>query len=557
MKKTLKIIGIVVGVIILLLLIVPLFVNADSFRPLIQSKAQEALGRNVQIGKLGLSLFSGSLSADGITIADDPKFSNQPFLTAKSLDVSVDVMPLIFSRELHVNSIKLVQPQVALISNAQGQWNYSSLGGPAASGNAPQKPAEKPAPKSAPSTAQKPSEAPANYAVDEIDITNGKLTISEIPSKQQPTVYSDVDLTLKKFAPGSQMPFTLSLKAPRGGTIKANGTAGPLNPNDASLTPLQLELKNSAVEIAGLAPTSGMSGLLDMNAKFTSDGRSADLQGNGSINHFKAVANGTAAKDPLGFNYNTKYSYASREGDLNATVTARKNTARLSGSYQMREAMLLHMNLNGQGLSVDELESLLPAFGVVLPSGSSLRGGTLSANLNLQGPLDQLTIAGPISLNNTKLAGFNLSQKMSGLSQLAGIKTGNDTTIQTFSSNVNVTPAVTRADNINLVMPALGHVTGGGTIANQNLNFKMVATVQTTGGGLLGAAGGGKAGSQNVPFAIQGTTSNPRFIPDTSALVQNAVQQQLNQRLGGQAGANPNNLGGALGGLFGGGKKKH
>ena len=556
MKKALKIAGIVIAVIIVLLLIIPLFVNADSFRPLIQSKAQEALGRNVQIGKLGLSLFSGSLSADGITIADDPKFSNQPFLTAKSLDVSVDVMPLIFSRELHVNSIKLVQPQVALISNAQGQWNYSSLGSPAASGNTPQQAPEKSSPKPAPSTAQKPSEAPANYAVDEIDITNGKLTISEIPSKQPPSIYSDVDLSLKKFAPGSRMPFTLSLKAPRGGAIKANGTAGPLNPNDASLTPLQLDLKNSAVEIAGLAPTSGISGLLDMNAKFTSDGRSADLTGNGTISHFKAVANGTAAKDPLGFNYNTKYSYASREGNLNATVTARKNTARLSGTYQMREAMLLHMNLNGQGLSVDELESLLPAFGVVLPSGSSLQGGTLSANLNLQGPLDQLTIAGPISLNNTKLAGFNLSQKMSGLSQLAGIKTGNDTTIQTFSSNVNVTPAVTRADNINLIMPALGHVTGAGTIANQNLNFKMVATVQATGGGLLGAAGG-KAGNQTVPFAIQGTTSNPRFIPDTSALVQNAIQNQINQRLGGQAGANPNNLGGALGGLFGGGKKKH
>ena len=552
MKKTLKIIGIVVGVIILLLLIVPLFVNADSFRPLIQSKAQEALGRNVQIGKLGLSLFSGSLSADGITIADDPKFSNQPFVTAKSLDISVDVMPLIFSRELHVNSIKLVQPQVALISNAQGQWNYSSLGGAAASGKAPEKPAPQ---KPAPGTAQKPSEAPANYAVDEIEITNGKISISQIPSKQPPTVYSDVDLTLKKFAPGSQMPFTLSLEAPRGGTIKAGGTAGPLNPNDASLTPLQVDLKNSAVEIAGFAPTSGISGLLDMNAKFTSDGRSADLAGNGTINHFKAVSNATAAKDPLGFNYSTKYSYASREGSLNATVTARKNTARLSGTYQMREAMLVHMNLNGQGLSVDELESLLPAFGVVLPSGSSLRGGTLSANLNLQGPLDQLTIAGPVSLNNTRLAGFNLGEKMSGMSQLAGIKTGNDTTIQTFSSNVNVTPAVTRADNINLIMPALGHVTGAGTIANQNLNFKMVATVQATGGGLLGAAGG-KAGSQNVPFAIQGTTSNPRFIPDTSALVQNAIQNQVNQRLGGQAG-NPSNLGGALGGLFGGGKKKH
>lgn len=556
MKKFAKIAGIIVGVLILLALIVPFFVNADSFRPMLQSKAQEALGRNVQIGKLDFSLFSGALSADGISISDEPKFSKAPFVTAKSLKVSVDVMPLIFSRELHVNSIKLDQPQVALISNAEGQWNYSSLGSSAQPAQPVQQPAAKPAEKAPAKPGETLSTSPSNYAIDEIDITNGKITMTEIPAKQQPAVYSDVDLTLKKFTPGSKMPFTLSLKAPRGGAIKATGTAGPINPSDASLTPLQVDLKNDSVEIAGLAPTSGMAGLLDMTAKFTSDGRQAHLEGSGQIKNLKAVANAVAAKDPLGFTYNTNYSYANRQGTLTANVTARKNTAKLSGSYQIREAMVAHMNLNGQGLSIDELESLLPAFGVVLPSGSSLRGGTLSANLNLQGPIDQLTVSGPISLNNTKLAGFDLGSKMSGMSQLAGIKTGNDTTIQTFSSNVNVTPAVTRADNINLMMPALGDVTGAGTIVNQNLNFKMVAKVQTTGGGLLGAAGG-KAGAQSIPFAIQGTTSNPKFIPDSSALVQNALQNQINQRLGGKAPGSVGDIGGALGGLLGGGKKKH
>jgi AsmA protein len=552
-SKPVKIVGIVIAVLIVLLLIVPFFINADSFRPILQSKAQEALGRNVQIGKLDFSLFSGALSADGITIADDPKFSNAPFITAKSLKVSVDVMPLIFSKELHVNSIKLESPQVALISNAEGRWNYSSLGGNAAQ-PAPQT-AQKPATKAPAPSAQKPSEEAANYAVDEIDISNGKISVSEVPARQPATVYSDVDLTLKKFAPGAKMPFTLSLKAPRGGTIKADGTAGPVNPNDASLTPVQLNLKNDSVEIAGLAPTSGMSGLLNMNAKFNSDGRQAHLEGTGQIKNLKAASNGSPAKNPIGFSYNTAYNLASHDGTLNATVSARKNNAKLSGSYQMKQAMVVHMNLNGQGLSIDELESLLPAFGVVLPSGSSLRGGTLTANLNLQGPLDTLNISGPISLNNTKLANFDLGSKMSGMGQLAGIKTGADSTIQTFSSNVNVTPAVTRADNINLVMPALGNVTGAGTIANQNLNFKMVAKVQTTGGGLLGA-GGGKAGAQSVPFAITGTTSNPKFTPDTNALVQNALQNQINQRLGGKAPANAGDIGGALGGLLG-GKKKH
>jgi AsmA protein len=550
--KFAKIAGIVVVVIILLLLIVPFFVNADSFRPMLQSNAQQALGRNVQIGKLDFSLFSGSLSADGVTIADDPKFSNAPFLVAKSLKVSVEVWPLIFSHDLHVNSIKLEQPQVALISNAQGQWNYSSLGGNTTPANGAAKPAGAPAAKPAGNAPAPSSGSSTNVAVDEVDISDGKVTVSQIPGKQPPSVYSDVDLTLKKFAPGSQMPFTLLMKAPRGGSIKATGTAGPMNAADASMTPVQVNLKNDSVEIAGLAPTSGMAGLLDMDAKFSSDGRTAHLEGNGQIKNLKAVADGSPAKDPLGFTYNTNYTLASHEGTLTSNITAKKNTAKLSGNFQMRDAMVVHMNLNGQGMSIDELESLLPAFGVKLPSGSSLRGGTLTANLNLQGPMDQLVVSGPISLNNTKLAGFNMGSQFSGVGQLAGIKTGNDTTIQTFSSNVNVTPAVTRADNINLVMPAMGTMTGAGTIANNNLNFKMVAKLQTTGGGLLGAAGGGKAGTQSVPFAIQGTTSNPKFIPDTNALVQNAVQDQINKQLGGKV---PGNVGGALGGLFGGGKK--
>jgi AsmA protein len=534
--KFAKIAGIVVVVIVLLLLIVPFFVNADSFRPMLQTNAQQALGRNVQIGKLGFSLFSGSLSADGVTIADDPKFSNAPFLTAKSLKVSVEVMPLIFSHDLHVNSIKLEEPQVALISDAEGKWNYSSLGGNAQPANG----------------AAKPAGSSTSVAVDEIEISNGKVSVGEVPAKTAPLVYTDVDMSLKNFAPGSKMPFTLSLKAPRGGAVKAEGTVGPMNETDAAMTPVQLDLKNDAVEIAGLAPTSGMSGLLDMAAKFTSDGRTAHLEGNGQIKNLKAVADGSPAKDPIGFTYNTNYNLAGHEGTLTSNITAKKNAAKLSGNYQMREAMVVHMNLNGQGMSIDELESLLPAFGVKLPSGSALRGGTLSANLNLQGPIDQLVVSGPVSLNNTKLAGFDMGSKFSGVGQLAGIKTGNDTTIQTFSSNVNVTPAVTRADNINLVMPAMGTVTGAGTIAGQNLNFKMMAKLQTTGGGLLGAAGGGKAGTESVPFAIQGTTSNPKFIPDTSALVQNAVQGQINKQLGGKASGN---VGGALGGLLGGGKK--
>src|SRR5207245_11014638 len=93
-----------------------------------EPQASAVLGRRVQVGNLNLSLLHGGLAAENLSIGDDPKFSPSPFLTAKSVDVGVEVMPLIFSRELNVTSVVIQDPQVTLLKNAAGDWNYSTLG---------------------------------------------------------------------------------------------------------------------------------------------------------------------------------------------------------------------------------------------------------------------------------------------------------------------------------------------------------------------------------------------------------------------------------------------
>jgi AsmA protein len=72
----------------------------------------------------------------------------------------------------------------------------------------------------------------------------------------------------------------------------------------------------------------------------------------------------------------------------------------------------MNLKLNAPNMSVDELESLLPMLGVVLPSGSKLQGGTLSADLAINGPLNNLVVAGPVRMSNTKLAGFDMGSKL-------------------------------------------------------------------------------------------------------------------------------------------------
>src|SRR5258708_23535926 len=150
MKRTLKILAIVIGVLIVIAIAIPFFVDANTFRPKLESALSDALGRPVKVGKLTLSLLSGGVSADDISIADDPAFGKSPFVQAKSLKVGVEMMPLIFSKTLNVTELTLNQPEISLVKSENGQnWNFSSLGGnnesaakPAGKTSAPSTPAQ-------------------------------------------------------------------------------------------------------------------------------------------------------------------------------------------------------------------------------------------------------------------------------------------------------------------------------------------------------------------------------------------------------------------------------
>jgi len=213
----------------------------------------------------------------------------------------------------------------------------------------------------------------------------------------------------------------------------------------------------------------------------------------------------------------------------------------------------LNMKLNADNMPVDDLETMLPPMGVTLPSGSSLQGGTLSSDLTIVGPVNKLLINGPVKLANTKLHGFDMGSKMSAISALSGIKTGQDTTIQNFSSNVHVAPSGIQTENVNLVVPSIGTLTGNGTISPQNaLDYKMTASLSgTTVSGLSQLAGMSGKGA-NIPFFIQGTASDPKFVPDVKGM----LGSQLGNRLGSQVpgGQNGQNVVNSITGLFG--KKK-
>ena len=95
-RKGLWILGILVGLVLLLVIVLHVVFDANRYRPEIESRLSKSLARQVKIGDLSLSLLSGGIRASDISIADDPTYGKQPFVTAKSLKIGVQLIPLIF-----------------------------------------------------------------------------------------------------------------------------------------------------------------------------------------------------------------------------------------------------------------------------------------------------------------------------------------------------------------------------------------------------------------------------------------------------------------------------
>jgi len=560
MKRFLVISGIIVGVLLLVIIAVPLFINVDSFRPDLEKKLSAALNRQVHIGKLDASLLSGGASASDITIADDPAFNKDPFLKAASVKVGVQLMPLIFSKQLKVTSLTIQKPDITLLKNAAGKWNYSTLG---ATAEAQKTPPEGSKPNPAPSEPS--GKSTPDISVDKFEIAGGTVRVghSSGHAAGKESVYQNVNLVAHNISATSAMPFTLSAGLPAGGTLNLEGQAGPLNPTDSSKSPLdaKITLKHADLAATGFVdPSSGVGGILDFDGQVKSDGHKLHSEGNAKAADLRVIKGGQPAKQPVALDYKSDYALDSDTGTINANLHTGNSLTNASGTLNAKgEDTLANLKIVGKNMAVNDVEGLLPAFGVVLPSGSSLQGGNINMDLNATGPLDRLVIDGPLKIEGTHLSGYNLGSKLGAIASFSGNKGSTDTLIQTFSSALRVAPEGIKADNIVLDVPSLGMVTGNGVIAGDNsLDFKMLVKLSGAANNLLGSLTGASASAQSkgLPFLVTGKTSNPVFRPALGGAMAGDLQNSLLQavqgkgnKTDGQQNQKPN-LQDALGGLF-------
>jgi AsmA protein len=507
--KWLRISGIAIAIVVLAALALPFFVNANQFRPVLEQRLTTALGREVKIGDLKLSLFSGGASASDVTIADDPAFSKESFVRAKTLAVGVELWPLIFSRQLIVTSLTIDQPEIFLLQSAAGVWNFSSLGGntsPASTTPVP----------SGESTA-----TPTSLSVKLVKISNGRFTFKKSRLEK-------VNVELRDFSATSSFPFSLAADVAGGGSVKLDGKAGPIPQADVIETPVDLRVTITSLDLAGSGftqPSSGIAGIISLDGNAASNGHTVNIKGKLKADNLKLATGGSPAKRAVEIDLALSHDLTKQGGTVErCAVRIGAAQANLNGTYRLNEdSPVISMKLAGTKMALTELAAILPALDVVLPAGSNIERGTLSIDLSSLGPVDRLLTTGSIAVDDARLNNFDLGSKMKTIQQLAGIQGEPRTTIQSLSANVATSPEGTIVRDIKVVAPAVGDLSGAGTISPKHeLNFQMRATVRAS-SHILTAIG--QKGDVTIPFTITGTSSDPSFRPDVTGAAKDTLQQ--------------------------------
>lgn len=248
MRKSVKIAAGVVGAIIVVALVAPMFVPLNSYKGLIAQKVKAATGRDLAIdGDISLSLLPmPSVSVAGIKFSNAPGGSTPDMLTLEKARVKVALMPLL-GGNIEISEIVLEKPVIVLEKFKDGSANWqikppADQAGTTGSATAP----------STPSGASSTSSG-MNVAVDGASIDDGTVIYrDDTTGSEQKVDNVNIDLTMDSL----QGPFSASggvtaLGMPLGFNVKL-GKMDPATPMPVDVS-LSVSEANASIGFSGTA----------------------------------------------------------------------------------------------------------------------------------------------------------------------------------------------------------------------------------------------------------------------------------------------------------------
>jgi AsmA protein len=434
MRKIAIVIGIVVVVIVLAVGIFVATFNPNDYRGTVQTKLEQQLDRKVALGNMELGLFPLRFRVYNLSIADDPKFSTRAFVQTQELSVSVKLLPLL-SKSVQIDSLALERPSVELIKNAQGVWNFASIGQktPAASSS---------------------SSSQQQFSLGELAINDGLVAITDLQDRKPRTVYDHINLKLTDFAPDSPFNLDASVHLPGAGSqeVSLKGKGGPLSHANPAATPFKGTLDLKGVEIAGLqkflqSPALvNTDGVLSGHTDIASE--SGKLSANGQMDLEKPRLHGIDVGYPINLDYDVSDDLTNDVLRINkGAIKLGPTPLSVTGTVNTKPTPAqLDLNIKAANVTIAEIARLAAAAGTAFAPGTTVTG-QINADIKAQGAADKPALNGTITANNIQVSGKDVPKP-----------------VAVKAVNIALTPTEIHSDNFN--------VTSGGTTAAVQFSVK-------------------------------------------------------------------------------------
>jgi AsmA-like C-terminal region/AsmA family len=463
-KSVLKKLLIVVLVLVAVLLVLPLFINVDRYRPEIVSEIERQTGRRAEMGGLSVRFLPKiSVVVKNFALGNPPGFPTGNFVTAAKVSANLEIGPLLH-RQLVVESVDVENPDITLLSKGE-QWNYAT---PAAN-----------------SVRNASYSIPLQTTVGEIVISGAHVTLAHVLSSGEVTPAAleatDVRIDLK--------PVNL-------GTLVAPASLSPARPDHG------IPLRLISFDVGALPPTTRnqvtAQGSLTAKVVRYSQVNLTDLESN-------------IALDPAQFALNP-FSFKVFGGKGSGSF--RMNLARADSPYQL--------SVNLAAVDVAKLLAAFPG-GSGKMTGSLQANCQFSGDFAGQrDPWAGKQADGKVTIVRGRVPDLKLGRDVIDMMKVAGFgpTSGDITSFSSISADFALQGGVLSSRSIRLVGNGLNATAQGSANLeaepNPTLNYTGVAQVKAAATALTNALSTLVRmpihnGMVDLPFQVSGTLNTPKF----------------------------------------------
>ncbi len=217
--------GGIVALLIAAVILLPRFIDVESYLPEIEKKVSEATGRPLTLGRdFSVSVFPwAGVSFNDLQLGNPEEFGGGAFITVDAFEARVKLLPLL-SRKIEIHKFVLDGPQIQLVKAADGRNNWTF--------SAEKRAQPSPAPEQTTQGAPQEQDSAArdfslsSLEVGEFAVTNGRLTYTDKGSART-SVIDGITLQLRDVSLESPVALLFAAKVD-GRPVSVEGTIGPI-----------------------------------------------------------------------------------------------------------------------------------------------------------------------------------------------------------------------------------------------------------------------------------------------------------------------------------------